>query len=197
MDINITTPEIQVVSTTGISLWQSDDETHIKPKGGKKVKAEHLDLGTITENNYTNADKTKVNNLVTSGDGSKYLGDDGQYTAINTNRAISFYVDDTLTVDTKLCSVIAPFSMTIAEIRIAVDTAPTGADLIVDVNKNGITLYTTQANRPTITATNTSATATDPDVTSIAVGDKISIDVDQIGSTVAGENLMVTIICEV
>jgi len=112
-------------------------------------------------------------------------------------RAISFYVDGTLTVDTKLCSVIAPFAMTITEIRIAVDTAPTGADLIIDVNKNGTTLYTTQGNRPTITAGNTSATATDPDVTAIAVGDKISIDVDQIGSTVAGDNLMVTIICEV
>lgn len=112
-------------------------------------------------------------------------------------KSIAFYVDGTLTADTKLCSVIAPQAMTITEIRVAVDTAPTGASLIVDVNKGGTTLYTTQANRPTITAGNTSATAADPDITSIAVGDIISIDVDQIGSTIAGENLMVTIICEV
>lgn len=114
-----------------------------------------------------------------------------------TTRAIAFYVDGVLTADTKLCSIIAPFAMTVIEVRVAVDVAPTGANLIADVNKNGTTMYTTQGNRPTIIATETSATATDPDVTSIALGDIISVDLDQVGSTIAGENLMVTIICEV
>ena len=112
-------------------------------------------------------------------------------------KAMSFYIDGTLTVETQAMSVIAPCALTVTEIRVAVDTAPTGAALIIDVNKNGTTMYTTQANRPTIADVGTSATATDPDVTSIAVGDKISIDIDQIGSTVAGENLAVIIICEV
>lgn len=151
----------------------------------------------------TSADQVKVTDTA-----GHYTGEDVEAALVQAGaeidalegkltRGISFYVDGTLAVDTKLCSVIAPFAMTITEIRIAVDTAPTGANLIVDVNKNGTTLYTTQGNRPTITAGNTSATATDPDVTAIAVGDKISLDVDQIGSTVAGENLMVTLICEV
>lgn len=32
-----------------------------------------------TDNNYTTADKTKVSKIITSGDGTKFLGDDGNY----------------------------------------------------------------------------------------------------------------------
>lgn len=112
-------------------------------------------------------------------------------------KSISFYIDGVLAVETNAMSIIAPCALTITEIGLAVDVAPTGAGLIIDVNKNGTTMYTTQANRPTVAADGTSATATDPDVTSIAKGDKISIDIDQVGSTVAGENLSAIIICEV
>jgi hypothetical protein len=115
---------------------------------------------------------------------------------LKNTRAIAFYIDGTLAVETGAMSIIAPFDGTITEVRLAVDAAPTGADLIIDLNKNGTTLYTTQANRPTIAADNTAATAIDPDVTAFFTGDKISLDIDQIGSTGAGENLAVTIICE-
>jgi len=114
---------------------------------------------------------------------------------VNTTRSMLFYIDDVLKVETNAIGFIAPMNLTITEIRLAVDTAPTGANLIIDINKNGTTLYTTQANRPTITVSGTSSTATLPDVLNIAIGDKISLDIDQIGSTVAGENLSVTIIC--
>lgn len=80
---------------------------------------------------------------------------------------------------------------TLVDYRVSVGTAPTGASLIVDINKNGTTLFTTQANRPTITATNRLASTTAPDVTTFAAGDYITIDVDQIGSTVAGSDLVV------
>jgi DNA-binding beta-propeller fold protein YncE len=117
--------------------------------------------------------------------------------AASQTKAISFYIDDALEVGTGLISVISPQALTITEIRLAVDTAPTGAALIIDINKNGTTIYTTQNNRPIIAIDGTSATATDPDITSLSLGDKISIDIDQIGSTAAGENLSVIIICEV
>ena len=110
-------------------------------------------------------------------------------------KTLSFYIDDTLEVEESAMSIIAPQNLTITEIKVAVSTAPTGANLVVDVNKNGTTVYTTQDNRPTVTAGDTSATATDPDVTSISAGDVISIDIDQIGSTVAGANLSVAVIC--
>lgn len=73
-------------------------------------------------------------------------------------------------------------------------TAPTGASVIVDVHKNGTTLFTTQGNRPEIAAAAwRDTTGNTPDVTSIAAGDYLTLDVDQIGSTDAGEDLVVTI----
>lgn len=112
-------------------------------------------------------------------------------------KSISFYIDDVLTVEEKAMSVIVPYDLEIKSIKMAVDTAPTGATLICDINKNGTTLYTTQANRPTIEIDATTETATLPDVVLISAGDKLTLDIDQIGSTVAGANLSVTVICEV
>lgn len=83
---------------------------------------------------------------------------------------------------------------TILSVQAAVNTAPTGADLIVDVNKNGTTIYTTQANRPKILdGAKVSAVSTDPDVTTLAAGDVLTVDIDQIGSTVAGSDLVVAV----
>jgi len=84
-------------------------------------------------------------------------------------------------------------ALTVANITAGVNTAPTGASILVDVNKNGTTMFTTQGNRPTIAASGFSDAASVPDVTSLAAGDYITIDVDQIGSTIAGSNLVVSI----
>lgn len=82
---------------------------------------------------------------------------------------------------------------TFTQVRASVGTAPTGASLIVDVNKNGTTIFTTQSNRPTIAvSTNTDLSGT-PDVLDMAIGDYITVDVDQVGSTVAGSNLTVQV----
>ena len=102
-----------------------------------------------------------------------------------------------LEVATNKMMIMAPFNMTIIGIKAKVLTAPTGAALILDINKNGTTLYTTQGNRPTIADGETSEVATLPDVVSISSGDIISIDIDQVGSAVAGANLIVDIECEV
>lgn len=86
-------------------------------------------------------------------------------------------------------------SLTIRNIRVTAGTAPTGASLIVDVNKNGSTIFSTQANRPTITAgNNTSGKVTAINTTTLADGDYLTVDIDQVGSTVAGSNLTVQIL---
>jgi len=80
---------------------------------------------------------------------------------------------------------VMPVGGTIVSVRFWRGTAGGAGSTILDVNKNGTTLWTTQANRPTITAANGSdysATVTLPDVTTVAAGDKISMDIDQIES---------------
>jgi hypothetical protein len=84
---------------------------------------------------------------------------------------------------------------TIVGVRLMAGTAPTGASIILDVNKNGTTIYTTQGNKPVIAASaNSGGPGTTPDVTALAAGDYITVDIDQVGSSVPGSDLVVTVI---
>lgn len=100
----------------------------------------------------------------------------------------------TLTVSAGTAKLVFAQAGTISGIRLAVGVAPAGADLICDVNLNGNTIFTTQGNRPTITAGNAIGALTAPDVTTVSAGDYITIDVDQIGSSTAGADLSGTIL---
>ncbi len=109
----------------------------------------------------------------------------------------TFSIVGTLSVGTDLAPlIIAPFALTILKAFARVKTAPTGASVIIDVNKNGTSIWaTTQANRLTIAAAALSASQTAFDTTTLAEGDYLTIDVDQIGSTIAGADLTVELYC--
>ena len=82
----------------------------------------------------------------------------------------------------------------IDQVRASVNTQPTGASVIVDVNKNGTTIFTTQSRRPTIAvSTNTAINSGAIEVLNLAAGDYLTVDIDQIGSTVAGADLTVNV----
>lgn len=84
--------------------------------------------------------------------------------------------------------------LTIHGVWVSADTAPTGADLIVDVNKNGTTIFTTQANRPRILAGQNDGATAVPDITAVNDGDHLMVVIDAVGSTVAGADVSVGII---
>jgi hypothetical protein len=101
--------------------------------------------------------------------------------------------DAVLAVGTGAQRFYAPYPCTIVQVRINVVTAPTGASLIVDVNKNGTTIFGTQSARPTIPAAAVTAVSGTPTVATLAAGDYLTIDIDQVGSTVAGGYLTATV----
>jgi len=70
-----------------------------------------------------------------------------------------------------------------------VDTAPTGTALVVDVLKNGTTIY---SSRPQFLNGNTMSSGT-MSVTNFSSGDRITLQVIQIGSTAAGQGLRFTL----
>jgi len=91
------------------------------------------------------------------------------------------------------------FAGTLIDIQAEVITAPTGAgNLIVDVNKNGITVLSTKLIFDA-TKDNTFASVTQRVISApvFAKNDKISFDVDAISGTLAGAGLKVTMIFEV
>jgi len=87
-----------------------------------------------------------------------------------------------------------PFAATLLAVRAAVNTAPTGSTLIVDINEAGVSVLGTKlsidATEFTSTTAASAATITD---SSLADDAEISIDIDQIGSTVAGAGLKVSL----
>lgn len=90
-----------------------------------------------------------------------------------------------------------PYAFNLTKVKLSVNTAPTGSTIIVDVNKNGASIFTT---RPSIDATEkttqSAAVAAVLTATPLALADddEISIDIDQIGSTIAGAGLKVYLI---
>lgn len=109
---------------------------------------------------------------------------------------ICFVLKGEATVGTKKTQVVIPCPLTISKVIVYSDAAPTGASLIVDINKNGTTIFTTQGNRPEVVIDGHYDESGTPDITALAKGDRASLDVDQVGSVVkGGDDLLVTIIC--
>jgi hypothetical protein len=76
---------------------------------------------------------------------------------------------------------VAPRPGTIKRVTLHRKTAGGSGSTIVDVEKNAVTIFTTQANRPTVTAAGGSDQIdahTDMDITSFAQDDKITMDID-------------------
>jgi hypothetical protein len=87
-----------------------------------------------------------------------------------------------------------PYAFTLTAVRASVTTAPTGSVLTVDINESGSSILSTKL---TIDATEkTSTTATPPVISDASLADdaEITIDIDTVGSTIAGAGLKVYLI---
>jgi hypothetical protein len=87
-----------------------------------------------------------------------------------------------------------PFAATLLAVRANVNTAPTGSTLIVDVNEAGTSVLGTKLSiDATETSSTTAASAATITDSNLADDAEVSIDIDQIGSTVAGAGLKVSL----
>jgi hypothetical protein len=77
---------------------------------------------------------------------------------------------------------IAPTALTIKAVYVHRTTAGTSSSTILDLNKNGTTMYSNQSNRPTIDYDDSDlkVQATLPNTTSVSAGDILTMDIDQI-----------------
>jgi len=89
----------------------------------------------------------------------------------------------------------SPYAFTLTAVRASVNTAPTGSTLIADINENGASVLSTKlsidASEKTSTTAASAAVISD---SSIADDAELTIDIDQIGSTIAGRGLKVVLI---
>ena len=100
-----------------------------------------------------------------------------------------------LTTGTAKSTFRMPYAFTLSAVRASVTTAPTGSTIIVNIKESGTTIL---SSRITIDATKkTSVTAAaQPVISDTALADdaEITVDIDQVGSTVAGTGLKITLI---
>lgn len=151
-------------------------------------------MGTISS--YTPATEVTDDDVL--------LGNDGTTTKTFTGAIIKTYVGwsyrdvaypGVLSTSTGTMRLAFPVATTVVGVSLRCTTAPAGAAILVDVNKNGTTIFTTQGNRPTVAAGAfaSAAEVTNMDVTAFAAGDYMTVDVDQIGSSTPGSDLVVTV----
>jgi hypothetical protein len=150
-----------------------------------------LNIGHASD---TTLARSSAGNLTIEGNliyraGGSFVGMPFEYSTAVSDEATA------LTAGTAKLTFRMPCAMTVTSVRASVGTAPTGSTLIVDINENGTSILSTKLS---IDATEkTSTTAATPAVLSdsaLADDAEITIDIDQIGSTIAGAGLKVTII---
>lgn len=167
-----------------------------------------LNFSTSSTNFNNTASYARVEVVVTSGSAvtgvTDYRGGTGGVHGSNPGAGAAtqcFAIacsDETtaLTTGTAKVTFRMPYAFTLTAVRASVTTAPTGAALIIDINEAGSTIMTT--NKLSIDATELTSTtaATPPGITDTALADdaQITIDIDQIGSTIAGAGLKIYLI---
>ncbi len=89
----------------------------------------------------------------------------------------------------------APYAFTLTAVKASVTTAPTGSTILIDINENGTSVINTKlminASSKTSVGAATPYVITD---SSIADDAEISIDFDQVGSSVAGSGVKITLL---
>jgi len=99
-----------------------------------------------------------------------------------------------LTAGTNKARFTMPYAGTLTAVKSDMNTAPTGSTLVVDINEAGVSVLSTKLSIDVgETSSSTAATPAVISDSALASGAVISIDIDQIGSTVAGAGLKVTL----
>lgn len=106
---------------------------------------------------------------------------------------MSWAVDGLVALATGSHRFTAEFACTLTKVRATVGTAPTGAGLRADVNRNGSSVFSGTGTQPTIAATTNTILVSTFSNGELDAGDYLTVDVDTIGSTFAGEDLVVSV----
>ena len=123
-----------------------------------------------------------------------YIDDSGAVHQLQSLAPIfTFPVPGALGVATNLTSaLIVTKSLTAVKAYAYVKTAPVGASLLIQIQKNGSNLWNTSPDhRLAIASGSQSGSTVTFDTTSFAEGDTLTLNVDQVGSTTAGSDLTV------
>lgn len=85
-------------------------------------------------------------------------------------------------------------ALTLIGVRMSVGVPSSGADVVIDINRNGTSVFSSSADRPrTKAGANTSLVQAPRANSAINPRDFVTVDIDQVGTTRIGSDLMVTL----
>jgi hypothetical protein len=168
--------------------------------GADKTKLDGIALGATANTGDVVGPASTTDARIATFDGTtgKLLQDGGKTIADVMKQAIGVACSDEttdLTTGAAKVTFRMPYAFTVSEVRASLTGAPSGSALTVDINEAGASILSTKL---TIDAgEKTSTTAATPAVisdASLADDAEITVDIDGVGSTIAGKGLKVWLI---
>lgn len=163
----------------------NDIDIDIQAKGTGVPKADGVEIATISDT------QTLTNKTIAFGSNT--------LSGLPVEIGIAVSDEDTdLTTGTAKVTFRMPFAMTLnageAGARGNVNTAPTGSGITVDINEGGSTILSTKLTIAATSKTSVGGTAPVISDTALASDAEMTIDIDGIGSTIAGKGLKIWLI---
>lgn len=197
----LTTGTTRVITMPDTNVDLGDIATNTTHRGSdgsdhSKVTANETAIGlNTTHKSSDGSDHTFIDQDVVSGASPTFnLSNCNAYKEVFIVTCSNFETD--LTLDLAVGYFDFPYNFTITEIIGTAKTAPTGASIIADVNVDGSTIMTTDKVEIEATEVSSLTATTQPTITDAAhsKGQRLTVDIDQIGSTIAGQDLEIQII---
>lgn len=162
---------------------------------------------TGADGSMSSSDKTKLDGIAIAAtanatdaqlrDRSTHTGTQAASTITGVKDQIGIACSDettNLTTGTKV-TLRMPYAFTLTAVRLNCNTAPTGSALVVNIKLGGTTIFSTKPQIDAAAKTSVGSGTTAVISTSALTDDgEITIDIDQIGSTIAGKGLKVWLI---
>jgi len=189
-------PESVVIGTDNITFSQFSAAGQTSAGTGLVKSGNTLSVDGILEDLDTLGAAGQANDfIVSSGAGAfAYKTIAEVLTLIGFTRDYTAHIEGKLSVQTGACAnIVIPRACVVDKVYIYVESAgDTSGDTIIDVNKNGTTIFTTQGNRPTVAYDDDPSTAAgEPDTNSLAEYDVLSFDIDSIANNASGLDITV------
>ena len=143
-------------------------------------------IGTDTADTLTN--KTIDGNDNTIRDLKNYIAFNAGYDSTSTKEDVAVQ---------SYSKIVMPSAGSITGDQGAIETAPTGAALILDIEKNGTTVYSSKPQFAAGSSTYTAGTLKTDGTEDFAAGDVLTFKITQVGSTEPGEGLTFTLETEI
>jgi len=182
---------------SGASIHAQDDLTSsgtLSIEGVTSIQGTLAITGVISATTLTTdggivySDGTSLQNTAVGSSGQVLVSqgtDAPKFTNLTGTGMLVWYLDDDIQVATDyVATYYAPVDMILKDVKMDADIAPTGADFVIDINEAGSTVLSTKPQMDIGTTTETGSHVFSD--TFIDKGDTVTLDVDQIGSTVSG-----------